>query len=177
MIQLLLDRGADPCVRSTDVERRWSAVKLARYHGQDRDIVQLLIEAEKKLADSGTGGRWDEQFHASRKAKGYDGFCDGCYNNIYGIQYHCQVFWDFDFCFKCYLSRDLTHPGHGFDENGPEYEEVEEPADDEISDNTIETEDSDNESEEGTEEDDDETTNSENTQKEVASDDDDDNKE
>lgn len=80
MIQLLLDRGADPCVRSTDVERRWSAVKLARYHGQDRDIVQLLIEAEKKLADSGTGGRWDEQFHASRKAKGYDGFCDGCYN-------------------------------------------------------------------------------------------------
>lgn len=80
MIQVLLDRGANPCVRVTDVERKWSAAKLARYHGQDRDVVQLLMEAEKKFADNGTDSGWDEQFHASRKARSYAAFCDGCFN-------------------------------------------------------------------------------------------------
>ena len=67
VIQLLLDRGADPCVTTKELDRSWSPVKVARYHGADSRVIQLLEEsAKEKLQD--IGGVWDEEFHASRPA-------------------------------------------------------------------------------------------------------------
>lgn len=44
-------------------------MKVARYHGVDDTIVQLLVaKAKEKLAAKGEKDTWDEAFHASRKA-------------------------------------------------------------------------------------------------------------
>ena len=78
VIKLLLDRGADPCVTTKGLDRDWSPVKVARYHGVDSRIIHLLEEkAKEKLQD--TGGVWDEEFHASRQADRIDkSYCDCC---------------------------------------------------------------------------------------------------
>ena len=78
VIKLLLDRGADPCVTAKGLDRDWSPVKVARYHGVDSRVIQLLEEkAKEKLQD--TGGVWDEEFHASRQANQVnDCYCDCC---------------------------------------------------------------------------------------------------
>ena len=79
VIKLLLDRGADPCVTTKGLDRDWSPVKVARYHGVDSRVIHLLEEkAKEKLQD--TGGVWDEDFHASRQAApiGTD-YCDCCF--------------------------------------------------------------------------------------------------
>ena len=67
VVKLLLDRGADPCITAKGLDRDWSPVKVARYHGANSRVIQLLEEkAKEKLHD--TGGVWDEDFHASRQA-------------------------------------------------------------------------------------------------------------
>ena len=78
VIKILLDRGADPCVTTKGLDRDWSPVKVARYHGVDSRVIQLLEEkAKEKLQD--TGGVWDEDFHASRQADPIDTcYCDCC---------------------------------------------------------------------------------------------------
>jgi ankyrin repeat protein len=79
IIKLLLDRGADPCIKGKGLDREWSPVKVARYHGADDAVVQLLIEKTKeKLAAKGKEDTWDEAFHASRKALEVMAFCDSC---------------------------------------------------------------------------------------------------
>jgi ankyrin repeat protein len=175
IIKLLLDRGADPCVRWKGLDREWSPVKVARYHGVDDAVVQLLMaKAKEKLAAEGAAGTWDEAFHASRKALKQNGYCDSCLfvsvlmlsslillvpnhpqiprpspsrsvkkhppvlrsaflmtskrKSIDGIRYKCETCLDFDFCYKCYLSRHLMHPDHSFKTIGPEYEPVVEEA-------------------------------------------------
>lgn len=40
VIKLLLDRGADPCVKVTALGREWSPVKVARCHG----VISRVIE-------------------------------------------------------------------------------------------------------------------------------------
>ena len=79
VIKLLLHRGADPCVTTKGLDRDWSPVKVARYHGVDSRVIHLLEEkAKEKLQD--TGGVWDEDFHASRQADRIDGcYCDCCF--------------------------------------------------------------------------------------------------
>ena len=78
VIKLLLDRGANPCVTTKGLDRHWSPVKVARYHGVDSRVIHLLEEkAKEKLQD--TGGVWDEDFHASRQADPIDtSYCDCC---------------------------------------------------------------------------------------------------
>ena len=78
VIKLLLDRGADPCVTTKGLDRDWSPVKVARYHGVDSRVIQLLEEkAKEKLQD--TGAVWDEEFHASKLANRVnDCYCDCC---------------------------------------------------------------------------------------------------
>jgi hypothetical protein len=68
---------------------------------------------------------------------------------MYGICYECKTCLDFDFCYKCYLSRRLTHPDHPFKTIGPEYEPVNEEAP---------AEEEGNESEDGDDDDDDDDT-------------------
>jgi ankyrin repeat protein len=79
VVKFLLDRGADPCVRGKGFDREWSPVKVARYHGVDDAVIQLLMtKAKEKLAAKGEEDTWDEAFHASREAQKLDGFCDCC---------------------------------------------------------------------------------------------------
>jgi hypothetical protein len=42
---------------------------------------------------------------------------------IYGIRWNCLSCDDFDFCFRCYMSRDAIHPEHTFEAIGPEFAE------------------------------------------------------
>lgn len=80
IIKLLLVRGADPCVRGKGLDREWSPVKVARYHGVDDAVVQLLIvKAKEKLAADGVEDTWDETFHTSRKALKQEKYCDSCF--------------------------------------------------------------------------------------------------
>jgi len=75
IIKVLLDRGADPCIRVKGLDREWSPVKVARYHGIDDAILQLLMEkAKDKLGED----MWDETPHASAKAVEINEYCDSC---------------------------------------------------------------------------------------------------
>ena len=78
VIKLLLDRGADPCITTKGLDRDWSPVKVARYHGMDSRVIELLEErAKEKLHD--TGGVWNEELHASRQANRInDCYCYCC---------------------------------------------------------------------------------------------------
>lgn len=79
VIKLLLDRGADPCVRGKGLDGEWSPVKVARYHALDDAVIQLLMtKAKEKLAAKGEKDMWDEAFHTSKKAQKQKAFCDSC---------------------------------------------------------------------------------------------------
>lgn len=79
VIRLLLSRGADPCVIGRAFDREWSPVKVARYHGVNMNVIQLLEKnAKEKLEASGGKNRWDERFHALEKAMPKNIFCSCC---------------------------------------------------------------------------------------------------
>jgi ankyrin repeat protein len=79
VIKFLLDRGADPRIKGKGLDREWSPVKVARYHGADDTIVQLLIaKLKSRLVDEGEEDTWDDAFHASKKARKQDDICDSC---------------------------------------------------------------------------------------------------
>ena len=80
VIRLLLDRGADPCVRSKGLDREWSPVEVAKYHGADSTVIQLLEEkAKEKLETTKAEIVSDKQFHSSRKADQKTAWCDCCF--------------------------------------------------------------------------------------------------
>jgi ankyrin repeat protein len=79
IIKVLLDRGADPCIRGKGLDREWSPVKVARYHGMDDAILQLLMErAKDKLVRERGEDTWDETLHASANAVEINEYCDSC---------------------------------------------------------------------------------------------------
>jgi len=79
IIGLLLDRGANPCVIGNGLDRKWSVVKIGRYHELDDSSVQLLLSALKeKLVTDRIEDDWDEALHASRRALKQTAHCDGC---------------------------------------------------------------------------------------------------
>ncbi|KAL8876142.1 MAG: hypothetical protein Q9198_005608, partial [Flavoplaca austrocitrina] len=79
IINFLLDQGANPCVRGKGLDREWSPVKVARYHGVDDAIIQLLMaKAKEKLAAEGEEDTLDEAFHASKRAERWSSNCDSC---------------------------------------------------------------------------------------------------
>ena len=81
VIKLLLDRDADPYVRGKGLDQEWSPVKVAKYHGVDRRVIQLLEKkAKEKLEAMGSGNAWDAEFHASRKAARKDSWCGCCFS-------------------------------------------------------------------------------------------------
>ena len=80
VIRLLLDRGADPCVRSKGLDREWSPVQIARYHGADSTVVQLLEEkAKEKLETTNAETMSDKQLYAPKKADQKTAWCDCCF--------------------------------------------------------------------------------------------------
>ncbi|RDW61987.1 hypothetical protein BP6252_11420 [Coleophoma cylindrospora] len=124
VINLLLSRGADPWIRGSGLDREWSAVKIARYHGVSDQIVSVLTPKDKtRQREDGKEEVWDERFHMSKKAHDVGGgFCDACLLALWGTYFVCQTCLDFCLCFKCYRSRDTLHPGHPFQDTGIEYE-------------------------------------------------------
>ena len=81
VIKLLLDRGADPCVKAKGLDCEWSAVKVARYHGVDSRVIRLLEEkAKEKLSATNGEDAWDDRSHKSRKAAEKRAWCDCCFS-------------------------------------------------------------------------------------------------
>ena len=82
VIKLLLERGANPCVRTKGLDQVWSPVKVARYHGVDSRVIRLLEEkAKERLEATRSEDSWDEKSHASRKAAGKGAVaCDSCFS-------------------------------------------------------------------------------------------------
>ena len=79
VIEFLLYRGADPCVRAKGLDQEWSPVKVAKYHGANGKVIRLLErKAKEKLEATGGENAWDEEFHASRKAAQKSSWCDCC---------------------------------------------------------------------------------------------------
>ena len=80
VIKLSLDRGANPCVTAKGLDREWSPVKVARYHGLSSRIIQLLKEKVKeKLETMADEDTWEESCHTSRKAAEKYESCDCCF--------------------------------------------------------------------------------------------------
>ena len=80
VIEFLLDRDSDPCVRTKWVDQDWSPVRVAKYHGVDGRVIRLLEgKAKEKLEAMEGEDSWDEEFHASRKAARKDSWCDCCF--------------------------------------------------------------------------------------------------
>jgi ankyrin repeat protein len=75
VITLLLERGADPCVKGAGHDREWTPVKVARYHRVDQSIIRLLISKAKEKPGK---DKWDEKLHASRRGTRRPPFCDCC---------------------------------------------------------------------------------------------------
>ncbi|KAK7530751.1 ankyrin repeat-containing domain protein [Phyllosticta citribraziliensis] len=119
VIELLLDKGADPCVVGRGHEGDWSPLKLARYHGAPEEIQKLLTPGEESKAAK----NWDEDEHRSRKAARHFAYCSCCLFDIHGCQYHCLECDDYDLCYVCFKLFETLHPGHPFTEMGPEFEE------------------------------------------------------
>ena len=80
VIKLLLKSGANPCISTKGLDRHWSPVKVARYHGADSRIIRLLEEkAKEKLKDTKGGDSWDEKIHKSGKGRVSESvYCDCC---------------------------------------------------------------------------------------------------
>ncbi|KUJ16883.1 ankyrin [Mollisia scopiformis] len=80
IINFLIGQGADPCVVGKTLDgREWTTVKVARYHGVDEEVIELLIEKIKeKLENEGSADTWDDAVHASAKAQVHTGSCDSC---------------------------------------------------------------------------------------------------
>jgi hypothetical protein len=53
--KLLLERGADPYVIGKGMDREWPPLKIARYHGADQRIIQLLKDKIKAMVTAKEG--------------------------------------------------------------------------------------------------------------------------
>ena len=79
VLKLLLDSGANPCIKAKILDEDWSAVKVARYHGQNRRVIKLLQRKAKEILEATNGeDTWNEKDHASRKADKKDATCHCC---------------------------------------------------------------------------------------------------
>ncbi|KAH8654475.1 ankyrin repeat-containing domain protein [Tricladium varicosporioides] len=124
IIKLLLDRGANPLVRGKGLEHEWSTVKLANFHGFDDACVNLLTKAaQEKMAKDGEGEVWNPEFHASKHGWRSTGTCGGCLSQRCGREYECESdsCTSVMLCYKCYMDREVVHPGHSFKAAGEEF--------------------------------------------------------
>lgn len=115
VVQQFLDIGADANLK--EKLNGWSPIQIAQFHGRDSVIEKLtehlklheVVSSDEIIAP----GEVDD----SRE-------CDGCgISPICGTVYCCSTCVDFDFCFKCKYTSELTHPGHEFTEKEPSQDE------------------------------------------------------
>ncbi|TGO47176.1 hypothetical protein BOTNAR_0539g00030 [Botryotinia narcissicola] len=99
----------------------WTSLHWAAQAG-DLEVVQMLLvldsHSDAKLLESLTIA--DEVLPSAGMSHGSR--CDGCNCKIRGIRFHRQDCEDFDFCEKCKVTSDTTHPNHEFDKIGSQRE-------------------------------------------------------
>lgn len=82
VVEALLANGASRLTRADGLDRKWTAYKVARYHGLDEEIVKLVTPTEKELAalESRERGEWMYSIQNDTKtAKDHGGgYCDVC---------------------------------------------------------------------------------------------------
>ncbi|KAI0146016.1 ankyrin repeat-containing domain protein [Hypoxylon sp. NC0597] len=120
IVKELLGRGADRSVKSHVRGREYTPASIARYHGADEDVLELLTHEEG--TDQLPDGDGPMPSLRSEHFKYNNAYCDFCLFGCYGLKYSCKTCMDFDLCYKCYASKDMIHsPDHDFEEAGPEF--------------------------------------------------------
>ncbi|PVH77724.1 ankyrin, partial [Cadophora sp. DSE1049] len=77
IMSFLIDQGADPLVKGKGLDRTWTPIQVARFHGIDDEMIQLLVRKTKeKLAKEEL---YIEAEHACPKASEQVGSCDSCH--------------------------------------------------------------------------------------------------
>lgn len=127
LVTMLLKHGFDP--NSLDYND-WTPLHWAAKGGIVKNI-KILEDAGAKFSNESIGGRTpsdvavfhdrDVTWHFNTATNSYlergvhkEAICDGCDQLIYGSRYKCMDCTDFDYCFKCKHSSNLTHPEHKF---------------------------------------------------------------
>ncbi|KAI9642631.1 hypothetical protein NHQ30_009436 [Ciborinia camelliae] len=108
VVEELIAAGASSDAKIKECIKQWTPRQIASYNGHG-EIVDLLEQISIPNEDLPEAGMID-----------WGVGCDGCYCYVRGIRYRCKSCEDFDFCEKCKHSSDETHPGHEFQEFGPE---------------------------------------------------------
>ncbi|KAF7914824.1 hypothetical protein EAE99_010525 [Botrytis elliptica] len=109
VVQMLLEVDAHSDAKVLESTKKWTPRQIASYNGHSK-IVKFLKSSSIP----------DEVLPSAGMSHG--ALCDGCNCKIGGIRFHCQNCADFDFCEKCKVTSDATHPNHKFDEIGPKRE-------------------------------------------------------
>ncbi|KAK0666432.1 ankyrin repeat-containing domain protein [Cercophora samala] len=134
IVKELLQQGASKLVQGEGLDRRWTAFSLARYHNLGEEVENLVKPnaTELELSDEEAKNFWVATFkNETGVARRISGDCNACLSQTFGITYLCDICiqgsipgWEFTLCFKCYMSRDILHPGHSFHKTQlPEYED------------------------------------------------------
>ncbi|KAI2464184.1 ankyrin repeat-containing domain protein [Annulohypoxylon bovei var. microspora] len=126
-IKMLLDRGADRAVNQRINGREYTPESIARYHGCNHDILNLLASDkewnQQPINNSVLQERNSPPILTNNKRFREDNnWCNFCLFPCNGLRYSCRACMDFDLCYKCYSSKDRIHPSdHEFEEIGPEF--------------------------------------------------------
>ncbi|KAF7885987.1 uncharacterized protein EAF02_004496 [Botrytis sinoallii] len=110
VVKMLLGLDFHPDVKELESIKNWTPRQIASYN-KHNEIVEFL----KPFSSS------DEVLPSAGMSHG-SLVCDGCNCKMRGFRFHCQNCEDFDFCEKCKVTSDATHPNHEFDEIGPKRE-------------------------------------------------------
>ncbi|KAF7893765.1 hypothetical protein EAF00_007279 [Botryotinia globosa] len=110
VVQMLLEVDARSDAKVKESIKNWTPRQIASYNGHSK-IVKFLKPSS-----------------IPNEALPYAGFlhvsfrCDGCNCKIRGFRFHCENCANFDFCEKCKVTSDTTHPNHEFDKIGSQRE-------------------------------------------------------
>lgn len=77
IMSFLMDQGADPLVKGKGLDRTWTPIQVARYHGIDDEIIQFLVKSTKEKL--GKEELYAEADHTCPKASEQVGSCDSCH--------------------------------------------------------------------------------------------------
>ncbi|KAG8169581.1 hypothetical protein KVR01_000326 [Diaporthe batatas] len=132
MLKYLLDRGANPLVKARLRGKEYTPAGIARYHGCDNEVLELLAprsedrsgsaDLESTSGDELDGNGMPEFLSHERSRISRKG-CEFCGLRCRGLAYTCKVCPDFDYCYKCFNWKDkIHHANHEFEETGPELE-------------------------------------------------------
>lgn len=104
-VQTLLDAGAYSFYHG---DTEWVPFAIATFH-DNHHVAAILRPSDEPLPEI------FQTQHASISLRHRRFTCDGCELPIIGSRHRCSECPDFDYCFKCMLSAEITHPSHRLD--------------------------------------------------------------